>query len=103
MSRRFRTCDLNQVYLLPPSLNEWLPQNHLARFIAEVTDELDLSAICGEYERRDGRGVLGYHPVLLTRILLYAYATSITSSRRIEKATHEDLGIRYLAADQHPD
>jgi transposase len=103
MSRRFRTCDLNQLYLLPPSLNEWLPEDHLARFVAAVTDELDLGAISSEYERRDGRGVLGYHPVLLTRVLLYAYAVGITSSRRIEKATYEDLGIRYLAADQHPD
>jgi transposase len=103
MSRRFRTCDLNQPYLLPPSLDEWLPQNHLARFIAEVTDELDLRRICAEYDRRDARGAVGYHPVLLTRVLLYAYAVGITSSRRIEKATYEDLAVRYLAADQHPD
>ena len=103
MSRRFRTCDLNQPYLMPPSLQDWLPKNHLARFIADVTDELDLTAICAEYERRDGRGVLGYHPVLMIRVLLYAYAVGITSSRRIEKATYEDVAIRFLAADQHPD
>lgn len=103
MSRRFRTCDLNQQYLLPPSLNEWLPEGHLARFIGEVANELDLTAICGRYERRDGRGAVGYHPVLLTRVLLYAYAVGITSSRRIEKATYDDVPIRYLASDQHPD
>lgn len=103
MSRRFRTCDLNQPYLLPPSLNDWLPEDHLARFIADVTDELDISSICADYERGDGRGVVAYHPTLLTRVLLYAYAVGITSSRHIERATYEDVAIRYLAADQHPD
>ena len=88
---------------MSPSRQDWLPENHLARFIADVTDELDLTAICAECERRDGRGVVGYHPVLMIRVLLYAYAVGITSSRRIEKATYEDVAIRYLAADQHPD
>jgi len=88
---------------MPPSLNEWLPEGHLARFIGEVTEELDLRAIYRHYERQDGRGVAGYHPLMLTRVLLYAYAMGMTSSRRIEKATYEDVAIRYLAADQHPD
>jgi transposase len=103
MSLRFRPCSLDQPFLLPPSLDEWLPPGHLARFIAEVTNELDLSAIYKEYERGDGRGAIGYHPMLLTRLLLYAYTVGITSSRRIEKATYDDLALRYLAADQHPD
>lgn len=103
MNKRFRTCDLNQPYLLPPSLEEWLPQNHLARFIAEVTEELDLSALYSYYERRDGRGQAAYHPMLMTRLLLYAYCTGRVSSRVIERCTWEDVAFRYLAADQHPD
>jgi transposase len=103
MPGAFRTCDLNQPFLLPPSLQEWLPENHLARFVAEVSEQLDLSGICAVYERRDGRGAEGYHPLLLTRLLLYAYCVGKTSSRQIEKATYEDVAFRYLAADQHPD
>ena len=103
MSQRFRTCDLDQPYLLPPSLQDWLPENHLARFIAETADELDLSRIYAVYERKDGRGQLGYHPLLMVRLLLYGYAKGITSSRRIEVATHEDVAFRYLAANQSPD
>jgi transposase len=100
---RFRTCDLHQPYLLPPALEDWLPANHLARFVAEVSEALDLSAIYAHYERRDGRGAEAYHPLMMTRLLLYAYCIGMTSSRRIEKATYEDLAMRYLAADQHPD
>lgn len=101
--RRFRTCDLNQPFLLPPDMQDWLPSNHLARFVAEVCDELDLSAILACYERRDARGAEGYHPVLLTRLLLYAYCIGKPSSRQIEKATYDEVPFRYLSADQHPD
>lgn len=87
----------------PPSLQDWLPETHLARFIGDVTDELNLSAIYAAYERKDGRGLSAYHPLLLTRLLLYGYCLGITSSRRIERATHDDVGFRYLAANQHPD
>jgi len=103
VNKRFRVCDLDQPYLLPPSLQDWLPENHLARFIAEVSNELNLSVIYAEYDRKDGRGLAAYHPLLLTRLLLYGYAVGVTSSRRIEKATHEDVAFRYLAANQHPD
>ena len=103
MNKRFRVCDLDQLFLLPPSLQDWLPQDHLARFIADVMNELDLSAIYAEYYRRDGRGLSAYHPLLLTRLLLYGYCIGVTSSRRIERATHDDVGFRYLAANQHPD
>lgn len=71
--------------------------------LAKVVDELDLSAIYAGYERKDGRGLAAYHPVMLTRVLLYAYCVGMTSSRRIEKATYEDVAVRFLAADQHPD
>lgn len=103
MNKRFRTCALDQPYLLPPCLQEWLPDHHLARFIAEVADELDLRSMYTAYERKDGRGLSAYHPLMLTRVLLYAYCVGVTSSRRIEKMTYEDVAVRYLAADQHPD
>jgi transposase len=101
--KRFRTCSLNQTFLLPPSLDEWLPENHLARFIAGVVDELDLSGILSVYLRKDGRGQAAYHPAMLVRLLLYGYAVGVRSSRKIEKATYENIAFRYLAADQHPD
>jgi transposase len=103
MNKRFRTCSLDQPYLLPPCLQDWLPSHHLARCVAEVVSELDLSAIYAGYDRKDGRGLAAYHPLMLTRVLLYAYCVGMTSSRRIEKATYEDVAIRFLAADQHPD
>ena len=103
MNKRFRVCGLDQPFLLPPSLQDWLPEDHLARFIADVTNELDLSAIYAQYERKDSRGLAAYHPLLLTRLLLYGYCIGVTSSRRIERATHDDVAFRYLAADQHPD
>lgn len=103
MNKRFRVCDLNQPFLLPPSLQDWLPEGHLARFIADVMDELDLSAIYAQYEREDGRGLSAYHPLMMARLLLYGYCIGVTSSRKIEKATYDDVAFRYLAADQHPD
>src|SRR5215471_1468296 len=103
VNKRFRVCDLNQSFLLPPSLQDWLPQDHLARFVADVANELDLSAIYAEYERTDGRGLSAYHPLMMTRLLLYGYCIGVTSSRKIETATYDSLAFRYLAADQHPD
>lgn len=101
--KRFRTSTLDQPLLLPPSLHDWLAENHLARFIAEIVGELDLKPILDVYWRKDSRGAEGYHPEMLTRLLLYGYATGLTSSRRIEKATYDMVPFRYLAADQHPD
>ena len=103
MSKRFRTCDLNQPFLLPPSLQDWLPEGHLARFVADVTRELNLSAVYSVYNRKDGRGMAAYHPEMVTRLLLYGYCQGVVSSRQIERATYEDVAFRYLAADQHPD
>lgn len=103
MSKRFRTCDLDQPFLLPPSLQEWLPEDHLARFVADITDQLDLSDILAVYQRKDGRGMAAYHPVMMVRVLVYGYCRGIVSSRKIERATYEDVAFRYLAADQHPD
>ena len=103
MAKRFVTCSLDQPYLLAPNMHDWLPQGHLARFIADLVGELDLSAILDEYQRADGRGQSAYHPEMMTRLLLYAYAIGQPSSRRIEEATYTDLAYRYLSANQHPD
>jgi len=103
VSKNFRTCDLDQPFLLPPSLQEWLPEGHLARFIAELAEGLDLSKIYGQYGRRDGRGKAAYHPLMMVRSLLYGYCVGIMSSRRMERASYEDVAFRYLCANQHPD
>lgn len=103
MGKSFRGDDLNQVLLLPPCLHDWLPEKHLARFLVDVVDALDLSAIYFSYEEKDGRGQAAYAPELMVRILLYGYATGIYSSRKIQAKTYEDVALRYLAADEHPD
>lgn len=101
--KRFRACNLDQPYLLPPSPNDWLPENHLARFVAQVVSELDLSGLYAEYGRQDGRGKAAYHPEMMLRLLIYGYATGRRSSRKLEKATYDDVACRYLSADQPPD
>jgi len=103
VNKRFRVCTLDQQFLLPPSLQDWLPEDHLARFVADVMNELDLTPIYAKYQRSDGRGLSAYHPLLMARLLLYGYCIGITSSRKIEQATYDNVGFRYLAADQHPD
>jgi transposase len=80
-----------------------LPENHLARFIAELVPGLDLSKIYGHYGRRDGRGKAAYHPIMMVRLLLYGYCVGVVSSRRMEHASYDDIAFRYLCADQHPD
>ncbi len=70
---------------------------------AELTPTLDLSKIYGHYGRRDRRGKAAYHPVMMVRVLLYSYCVGVMSSRRIERASHDDIAFRYLCADQHPD
>jgi len=103
MSKRFRDCNLDQKLLLPASLHDWLPEGHLARFVADVVETLDLSAMYAKYEGRDGRGLAAYDPRMMVRLLIYGYCRGVASSRRIERGTYEDVAFRYLAADQHPD
>ena len=103
MSKQFRDCNLSQLLLLPVSLQDWLPEGHLARFLADVVETLDLSAIYGKYEEGDGRGLAAYDPRMMVRLLIYGYCRGVASSRRMERGTYEDVGFRYLAADQHPD
>jgi hypothetical protein len=76
VNKRFRVCSLDQQFLLPPSLQDWLPEDHLARFVADVMNELDLFPIYAKYERSDGRGLSAYHPLLLTRLLLYVHTVN---------------------------
>jgi transposase len=103
MSFQFRACTLDQPLLLSPSLQDWLPERHLARFLADVTEGLDLAGLYAAYRRKNGRGQAGYHPLMMVRLLLYGYCTGVVSSRLIERKTYEDVAFRYLAADQHPD
>jgi len=84
-------------------LEDWLPESHLARFVAQVVGELDLEEIYAEYGRSDGRGKAAYHPLMMVRLLVYCYATGTRSSRRIERASYEDVAVRYLCSNQHPD
>ena len=102
MGKRFRTDNLDQGLLLPPSLHDWLPEGHLARFIADVTEGLDLGSIYRSYEG-DGRGLAAYQPLLMVRLLLYGYCRGVVSSRKIERATYEDVAFRVLSANTHPD
>src|SRR5213083_850424 len=103
MVKPFRPYDLDQRLLLPPDLREWLPDHHLALFVSDVVDGLDLSAILDTYESGDGRGQPPYHPAMMVKLLLYAYCVGRPSSRKIEHATHRDVAFRVLAGDQHPD
>ena len=103
MSKQFLTCSLDQPLLLPPSLQDWLPEKHLAPFIADVVDKLDLSQIMAEYARRDGRGKAAYHPVMMVRLLLYGYCIGIVSSRKLERATYDNVAFRVLSTNRHPD
>jgi transposase len=103
MSKTFRTYSPDQQLLLPPSLRDWLPEGHLALFVSDVVDVLDLSAIFETYEQGDGRGMPPYHPTMMVKLLVYAYCVGKPSSRKIERATYDEVPYRVLSADQHPD
>ena len=103
MGQNFLPDTVNQTLLFPPSLHDWLPDGHLARFVVDVVSALDLDAIYASYREKDGRGQSAYAPEMMVRLLLYGYATGVYSSRKIETRTYEDVAFRYLAGDQHPD
>ncbi|WP_407066732.1 IS1182 family transposase [Ferrovum sp.] len=92
--------DRKTSYLLPPSMEDWLPEGHLARFVVEVIEQLDLSRLVKQYA---GRGCKAYHPATLLAILVYGYANGVFSSRKLEQATYDSVAFRYLAAGSHPD
>jgi transposase len=102
MNYNFRSYNPKQPYLLPPSLDDWLPQEHLARFISETVDQMDLSALIKAY-RANGQGSAAYHPAMMVKALLYAYCIGIPSSRKIAKALVDDVAFRWLAAGNFPD
>ena len=96
----FRSIDRQTGFLLPPSVDEWLPEKHLARFVVEVIDGLDLRVMRGSYR---GSGSASYPPSLLLGILVYGYATGVFSSRKLERASYDSVAFRFIAANQHPD
>src|SRR3954452_16127897 len=101
-AKTFRPYDQGQVLLMAPSIQDWVPDGHLARFVSDLVDEaLDLSAIYAAYE--DERGFPPYDPRLMVKLLVYGYATGTPSSRKLEERTYTDVAVRFLCADQHPD
>ena len=103
MSKTFRAYDLSQLLLLPPDLRQWLPAEHLALYVSDVVDALDLSAIMSSYEEGDPRGRPPYHPGMMVKLLIYGYCVGKMSSRKIERATYDDVGFRVLSCNQQPD
>ena len=102
MGRTYRAYLPEQDFLLPPSLGDWLPEDHLVYFVSDVVEQLDLSAIESVYEEEE-RGQPPYHPRMMTKILIYGYCVGVFSSRRIQKKLSEDIGFRVLAAGKQPD
>jgi transposase len=102
MAYNFLPCDRNQAYLLPPSLTDWLPQNHLAWFVLDAVEQMNLQPFYRKY-RTDGVGNSAFDPSMMVALLLYAYCTGERSSRRIERLCQTDVAYRILAANQAPD
>jgi transposase len=102
MAKTYRPYVPEQDLLLPPSLRDWLPEDHLAYFVSDLIDQLDLSAITAVYEDEE-RGYPPYHPVMLTKVLVYAYCVGVFSSRKIQRRLQEDVAFRILAAGNEPD
>ena len=100
MSGRFVSVDRDTAYLLPPSVQDWLPENHLARFVVEIVERIDLGKLTTAYR---GRGSDAYHPAMMVTLLFYGYATGVFSSRKLERATYDSVAFRYVAANEHPD
>ncbi len=102
MAKVYRPYFPEQDFLLPPSLREWLPEDHLSYFVSDLLDQLDLSQIEQHYEREE-RGYPPYHPRMMTEVLVYGYCVGVFSSRRLEKRLSEDIAFRVLAAGNEPD
>lgn len=96
----FRPIDRATPFLLPPAVDDWLPKDHLARFVVDIVDQLDLSPLTEQYR---GAGSAAYHPAVMLSLLIYGYATGVYSSRRIEAATQDSIAFRYIAANEQPD
>jgi transposase len=100
MEPRFKNCDRNTLFLMPPSVEDWVAEDHLARFVLDIVSRLDLSPIKNAYA---GRGSDAYPPHIMVALLFYAYATGVFSSRKIEQATYDSVAFRYIAVNTHPD
>ncbi len=97
---KFVDCERNQAFLLPPDLRDWIPEDDLAHFVIEAVERVEMSAFKVNHR---GTGSAQYHPRMMLALLIYCYANGIFSSRRIERATHRDIGVRFVAANVHPD
>lgn len=100
MQPKFVEIDRETPYLLPPSVQDWLPTGHLARFVVEIVEQLDLSLLKSSYA---GRGSQPYNPEMLVALLFYGYATGVFSSRKLERSTYDSVAFRFIAANSHPD
>ena len=100
MGNRFKSIDRETPYLFPPSVQEWLPEKHLARFVVEIVSRLNLRPLEDAYTKR---GSEGYPPAAMVALLFYGYATGVFSSRKLEEATYDSVAFRYIAANTHPD
>lgn len=100
MEPKFLEVDRETPYLLPPSLQDWLPEGHLARFIVEIVEQLDLRSLKSSYA---GRGSHPYNPSMLLALLFYGYSTGVFSSRKLERSTYDSVAFRFIAANRHPD
>lgn len=100
MSSKFINADRNTLFLMPPSVQDWLPEDHLARFVVEIVSQLDLRPLKDAYA---GRGSRAHNPEILLAILFYGYATGTFSSRKLERATYDSIAFRFIAANTHPD
>jgi transposase len=102
MAKSYRSWTPAQSYLLPPSPAEWLPEEHLVYFILDLMEGIDVGEIERPMQKKDHRGERPYSPRMMTALVLYGYAVGVFSSRKLERATFEDVGFRVLAAGQHP-
>jgi transposase len=100
MTVKFVEVDRETHYLLPPSLQDWLPEGHLARFVVEIVEQLDLQSLKASYA---GRGSQPYNPEMLVALLFYGYASGVFSSRQLERSTYDSVAFRFIAANTHPD
>lgn len=100
MTHKFIPTNRDQQYLFPPAIQDWLPENHLARFVVDIVSQLNLRPLAETYA---GKGFKAYHPEILLSLLFYGYATGVFSSRKIEKATYDSVAFRFISANTHPD
>jgi len=100
MAERFKTIDRDTQFLFPPSVQEWLPENHLARFVVEIVDGKNLETLNSSYR---GCGSEAFPPSMMVALLFYGYSTGVFSSRKLERATYDSVAFRYIAANTHPD